>query len=170
MFRLFSLRNVAGIATLVLLGCGDATGPATATLISVSPAPAADRVDRSTTITLAFGQAMMAGMEQYVDLHLGGITGPTVPMACNWSADRTRLTCAPNTPLTAGTQYSIHVGAGMKDGQGHMMDLDDWTSMGGHWATSGMMGGSHAGQPAGMMDAGWRHGGHYGMVFSFTTA
>jgi hypothetical protein len=58
----------------------------------------------------------------------------------------------------------------MTDSQGHMMDLDNWTTMGGQWATSGMMGGTHAGQPMGMMGAGWTHDGHYGMLFVFTTA
>jgi len=42
--------------------------------------------------------------------------------------------------------------------------------MGGQWATSGMMGGTDAGQPVGMMGLGWMHRTHYGMLFTFTTA
>ena len=80
------------------------------------------------------------------------------------------LTCTPTNPLAAGTQYTIHVGGGMTDAQGHMMDLDSWTSMGGEWATGGMMGGTHAGQPIGMMGPGWMHGSAYGMLFTFTTS
>ena len=101
---------------------------------------------------------MLAGMEQYMDLHQGGIAGPTVPMGCVWSPDQTTLTCTPATPLAAGTQYTIHVGAGMTDAQGGMMTMDGWTTMGGQWATGGMMGGTHAGQPMGMMGPGWKHG------------
>jgi hypothetical protein len=58
----------------------------------------------------------------------------------------------------------------MTDSQGHMMDMDNWTTMGGQWATSGMMGGTHAGQPVGMMGSGWMHGLYFGMLFTFTTA
>ncbi len=170
MSRLFSLGGVAGIAVVALGACGDTAGPATAILTAVSPAPAAAAVAPSTTITLTFGQPMMAGMEQYMDLHQGGIAGPTVPMSCAWSPDGTTLTCAPTNPLAAGTQYTIHVGAGMTDTQGNMCTMDAWTTMGGQWATSGMMGGTHAGQPVGMMGAGWKHGSYYGMLFTFTTA
>jgi hypothetical protein len=170
MFRPISLAAMAGIAALTLSACSDSMGPATATLTTVSPTPAATAVATSTTITLTFGQPMMAGMEQYMDLHQGGIGGPAVPMGCGWSPDFTTLTCTPTNPLAAGTQFTIHVGAGMTDGQNQMMDMNDWTTMGGQWATSGMMGGTHAGQPMGMMGAGWKHGSYYGMLFTFTTA
>jgi len=169
MFRLITLGALAGIAVVALGACSDSSSPATATLTAVSPVPGASSVATSPTITLTFGQPMMSGMEQYMDLHQGGITGTTVPMNCSWSPDQTTLTCAPTGPLSAGTQYTIHVGAGMTDGQGHMMDMDNWTTMGGQWATSGMMGGTHAGQAIGMMGAGWKHGTHYGMLFTFTT-
>ena len=170
MFRLISLTAMAGIVALTLSACSDSTGPASATLAAVSPTPAATAVATSTTITLTFGQPMMAGMEQYMDLHQGGIGGPAVPMSCGWSPDFTTLTCTPTNPLAAGTQFTIHVGAGMTDAQNHMMDMDEWSTMGGQWATSGMMGGTHAGQPLGMMGAGWKHGSYYGMLFTFTTA
>jgi hypothetical protein len=158
------------LAAVATGGCSDSTGPAIGTLTAVSPAPAAVAVSPSTTVTLTFGQSMMTGMEQYMDLHQGGSTGPTVPMTCAWNPDRTTLACEPSSPLAAGTQYTIHVGAGMTDSEGHAMHMADWTTMGGQWATSGMMGGTHAGQPTGMMGAGWRHDGHFGMLFAFTTA
>jgi len=169
MVRLSSLGGLAGIAVVALGACSDSTSPTTATLTGVSPAPAATAVAPSTTITLTFGQPMMAGMEQYMDLHQGGVAGPTVPMSCAWNTDGTVLTCTPINPLAAGTQYTIHVGGGMTDAQGHMMDMDNWTTMGGQWATGGMMGGTHAGQPIGMMGSGWMHGSYYGMLFTFTT-
>jgi len=171
MFRLLSLGTLAGIAAVALGACSDSTSPTTAaTLDVVSPAPAATAVPPATAITLTFGQPMMAGMEQYMDLHQGGVTGPTVPMSCAWSPDQAILTCTPTNPRAAGTQYTIHVGAGMTDAQGHMMDMQDWTTMGAQWATGGMMGGTHAGMPVGMMGPGWRDGGRYGMLFSFTTS
>ena len=170
MFRPLSFGGFAAIAAAAVGACSDPSGPATATLTAVSPVPAATAVAPSTTITLTFGQSMMAGMEQYMDLHQGGAAGPTVPMSCAWNTARTALICAPASPLAAGTQYTIHVGAGMTDAQGDMMDMDKWTTMGGLWATSGMMGGTHAGQPVGMMGPGWMYGTHSGMLFTFTTA
>ena len=174
MFRLWSLGGLAGMAAVALGGCSDSTSPTSsptsATLAAVSPAPAATGVSPATAITLTFGQPMMPGMEQYMDLHHGGVTGPTVPMSCSWSPDQRTLTCTPTNPLAGGTQYTIHVGAGMTDTLGHMMDMQAWTTMGGQWATSGMMGGTHGGQPMGMMGPGWKNGTHYGMLFSFTTS
>lgn len=170
MYRLYSLGALAGIATLALGACSDSMSPATATLTAVSPAPAASAVATSSTIMLTFGQPMMAGMEQYMDLHQGAVSGATVPMSCAWSPDQTTLTCTPTSPLAAATQYTIHVGAGMTDAQNHMMNMDGWTTMGGQWATSAMMGAIHAGQPVGMMGTGWKHGSHFGMLFTFTTA
>lgn len=170
MVRLPASVGLAVLAVQAISGCSDSTGPATGTLTAVSPAPTAGAVSPSTTVTLTFGQSMRTGMEQYMDLHQGSIAGPTVPVTCAWNPDRTTLSCTPSSPLAAGTQYTIHVGAGMTDSEGHMMDMADWTTMGGQWATSGTMGGTHAGQPMGMMGAGWKHDGHYGMVFAFTTA
>jgi Big-like domain-containing protein len=170
MFRLLSFGGLAGIAALALGACSDSTSPATATLSAVSPAPAALDVPTGTTIVLTFGQPMMAGMEQYMDLHQGGVGGAIVPMSCAWSPDQTTLTCTPTGGLGDATQYTIHVGAGMTDAQGHMVDMQAWTMMGGQWATGGMMGGTHGGQPVGMMGPGWKDGTHYGMLFSFTTS
>lgn len=167
--RFLTFAPIAAFAALAL-GCGDSMSHSTGTLAAVSPVPGATAIAASTTITLTFSQPMMTGMEQYLDLHQGGVAGPTVPMGCAWSPDRTTLTCTPTSALAAGTQYTIHVGGGMTDGQGDMMDMDNWTTMGGQWADSGMMGGSHAGQPISMMGAGWKHGMHYGMLFTFTTA
>ncbi len=170
MFRFPAFGGLTGIVAVALGACSDSTGPGTATLTAVSPVPAAAAVAPSTTITLTFGQPMMGGMEQYMDLHQGGIAGATVPMSCAWNPDRTMLTCTPTNPLASNTQYTIHIGAGMTDAQDDMMNMDDWTTMGGQWATSGMMGGTHAGEPVGMMGPGWRQGSHYGMLFTFTTA
>ena len=170
MNRHFSLVGLVGVAAIALAACSDSTGPQRVELAAVSPSPAATAVAPTTTITLTFSHPMMAGMEQYIDLHQGGVAGSTVGMSCGWSADGTTLTCAPSNPLASGTQFTFHVGAGMTDGQNHMVDMDRWIMMGGQWATGGMMGGTHAGQPVGMMDAGWKHGSYYGMLFTFTTA
>jgi hypothetical protein len=159
------------LAVALVSACDDSSSPAsTGTLDAVSPAPGATMVPTSTDITLTFGQPMMAGMSQYVDLHQGGITGPVMPMACAWSPDMTVLTCTPNAPLAGGTQYTIHAGAGMSDAEGHHVGMGEWQGMGGEWCSSGMMGGMHDGHPSDSMDHEWSHNGHCGMLFTFTTS
>ena len=167
--RLISIASFATIAAVALGACSDSTAPTTASLTAVSPTPNATAVLPSTAVVLTFGQAMMAGRDQYIDLHQGGITGPTVPMDCAWNPDRTVITCTPGTPLAARTPFCLHVGPGMTDADGHLMAMDNWTHRGGEWATGEMMGGMHNGQRVGMMDGGWTHDGHYGMAFTFTT-
>jgi len=65
------------------------TGMTGATFMSVTPQGGATGVSASAPIVFRFGAAMRAGMEQYVDLHTGDLAGPTVPMNCGWSGDRT---------------------------------------------------------------------------------
>lgn len=164
------LYCLPAFAVVLVAACGDSSGPDTVTLAGVQPVPAAVNVAPSAPIMLTFSHPMMAGMEQYMDLHRGGVTGPTVPMNCAWNAGLTVLTCTPAAPLAPATQYTIHVGAGMTDAKGGMLQMDNWMSMGGEWATSSMMGATHAGQPVGMMGSGWTQGGHLGMLFQFTSA
>ena len=65
-----------------------------------------------------WGTPMGVGMEQYVDLHMGDLSGPVVPMSCAWAGDQTTLVCAPGSPLQPGTQYIVHVGGAMADAAG----------------------------------------------------
>jgi hypothetical protein len=162
--------GLATLTTVLLAACSNSTAPNAVSLTSVAPAPGASAVSTTTTVMASFSGPMMAGMEQYVDLHQGGVDGPIMPMTCAWNGDRTTLTCTPNSPLAGGTGYTIHMGAGMTDAQGNMVNMAHGTTMGGQWATSGMMGGTHGGMNVGMMGAGWKDGmGHYGMLFPFTT-
>lgn len=140
-------------------------------LAAVVPNGNAVAVPTGTAIVLRFNHAMLAGMEKYMDLHEGDTSGPTVPMSCGWSGDRTVLTCEPAGPLKAQTRYTIHMGGGMMDADDHPANMDPGLTMGGQWLTGGMMGGMHAGSPMGMMGSGWLgSNGSYGMVFTFTTA
>jgi hypothetical protein len=160
---------LAGTVSSTNMTCSLGTSPSTATLILVMPGPAATLVDPSTSISLEFGQPMKAGMEQFVDLHRGAIIGPTVAMNCAWSPDMVTLTCTPTMPLMTGTHYTIHVGAGITDADGQVIEMNYWTTRGGQWATSGIMGETHGGQPIDMMGPGWKQGSHCGMLFVFTT-
>jgi hypothetical protein len=124
-----------------------------------------------TPLEFHWGTAMGAGMAQFVDLHMGGLAGPLVPMSCAWSRDQTTLVCTPSSPLQPGTQHTVHVGGGMVDVNGQVIDMDQHgPGFGGQWIQGGMMGAGHGGTVWGMMGAGWRHSnGAFGMAFTFTT-
>lgn len=144
-------------------------GPA---LVSVTPTGGSVGVSTSTAVQLRFGVAMAAGMEQYVDLHLGDVEGPVVPIGCVWSPDRTTLTCTPTAVLAPRTAYVLHVGGGLMTQDHQSIDYGHYgPAMGGGWLMGGMMGLGHAGHGWATMAPGWRHpNGSYGMVFPFTTA
>ena len=148
---------------------GTTTGAA---FLSLVPQGGMMGVSSTTPLSFRFGGPMAPGMEQYFDLHMGGLDGPVVPMSCGWSADRTTLTCNPAAPLQPRTTYTIHMGGGITDANGRPAGYDAYgPMMGGQWLTGGMMTASHGGMGWGMMGANWRHAnGSYGMVFTFTTA
>jgi hypothetical protein len=149
-------------------GAGAQTG---ATFMSVTPQGGAMGVSGSTSMVFRFGAAMGSGMEQYIDLHMGDLAGPAMPMNCAWSPDRTILTCTPKGPLSPHSNYALHLGGGMMTQAGRTLDCAQYgPMMGGQWVMGGMMEGLHAGIAWGMMGANWRNAnGSYGMVFSFTT-
>lgn len=140
-------------------------------LASVAPSGSSVAVPTSTSIVMRFSHAMAAGMEKYMDLHEGDTSGPTVPISCGWSSDRTVLSCQPASPLKSQTRYTIHMGDSMMDSDDRPVGMDPGLTMGGQWLMPGMMGGMHAGMPMGMMGQGWLGpNGSYGMTFTFTTA
>lgn len=174
-----------GLASTLLIASAcseDATAPRgeePAVLLSVQPSPGSTDVTVGSSVVVTFDHAIAAGMGEYAALDEGDVTGPEVPGAWHLSDDGTTLTFTPDGPLKAATTYVIHVGGGMMDDNGHLVDLEHHgLAMGGQWATesmmtggmgSGMMGGGHTGEH---MGDGWQHpaNGSYGMVFVFTTA
>ena len=176
------LVALALVAVVITAACGNdggmMTGPSAmgpgggAVFMSVSPQGGATGVPTTAAITFRFGAAMGTGMERFVDLHVGDLTGPTVPMSCGWSGDRTVLTCTPQGALQPRMTYALHLGGGMMSQAGQPLDYGQYGGMmGGQWIAGGMMGASHGGGSWGMMGSGWSNSnGSYGMVFSFTTA
>ena len=178
-FRLSSA--VAAAALLLAVGaCSEeATGPedeGLSALLSVVPTGGATNVDPSEPIVVEFTHAIGVGMEAYAALHVGDVNGPEVPGTWTASEDRTTMTFTPATALKPATTYTVHIGGGMMDDQGNMINLDQHgLGMGGMWATSSMMSGGMGMGDGGThshMGAGWDHpsNGSSGMVFSFTTA
>lgn len=178
-----SMRNVVPAFVSAILAAtvacsGTGTGPASAAtaLVTVSPVGGATNVGSGAPIVVAFSQPMGSGMEMYVSLHEGDVTGPTVPGVMTWSSDHRTLTFTPTNPLKSATAYTLHVGGGMNDADGNPIDMTAHGMMGGQWASGSMMngggmmggGGPMSGQE---MGPGWLgSNGMYGMVFHFTTA
>src|SRR5215510_4215553 len=163
------------LATLmaVLAACGTSpTAPAARTsLVAVAPTGGATAVNSATVVTMTFNHAMMPAMQAYVDLHTGGVTGPVVSCTAAWSSDSMTLTLTPMAPLMPRTMYSLHVGGGMRDADGQVIDMSQYgPMMGGDWADGGMMtGGGMMNPDHDEMGPGWLGpNGKYGMVFSFT--
>jgi len=143
-----------------------------AAFMSVSPSAGATGVAVGSDITFRFSGPMGATMEQYVDLHVGDLSGAEVAMTCAWSADRTLLTCSPGSPLASRTTYAIHLGGGMMSVGGAAIDYATYgPGIGGQWIMGGATMGSHGGMGWGTMGSGWRHAnGSYGIALTFTTA
>ncbi|MDX2057214.1 MAG: Ig-like domain-containing protein [Gemmatimonadales bacterium] len=166
--HLWSRSLIIG-ATMLALGCGSGMmdGTFATELVSVTPAGGATGVSATPDIVLAFSRSMMPGMEQFVALHQGGVTGLTTSMRCSWSDRQKTLTCRPDAALAPGTRYTVHVGGGMMDADGQSVGMDRYgMKMGGQCATAGMMDGR-----GDMMGAGWgQANGFYGMMFEFVTS
>ena len=168
-----------GVIAVALYACSNtATSPGVQTsLVSVSPSGGATSVSTSSSVQVRFNHAMASGMEMFVSLHEGDVTGPVVACTATWSNGRDTLTLMPSTPLKPATRYTLHLGGRMKDANGNVVDMSQYGSvMGGQWASASMMngggmmggGGPMSGQE---MGTGWAGtNGMYGMVFSFTTS
>ena len=160
-------------APLVLSGCNeDPTGPLlSARVVSIVPSGGATGVDPNAPIVVTFDHAIRPGMEQFAALHQGDVRGPLVAGSWTWSEDRMTLTFTPAQPLAAQTEYTLHLGGGMRAADGGYVDYGPCAAeYDGQWATEQMMGGGMMGGGS-MMGSGWRHpNGSYGMVFTFTTA
>lgn len=144
-----------------------------AALLSVIPSGGATDVDPNTPITVEFDHMMQGDM--YVTLHEGDMTGPFGPEVAgtwSWSQDRMHLMFTPAAPLKGQTEYTIHVGGGMRGDNGSLTNLErHGMSMGGEWVTQQMMQGCMMQVCGDMMGPGWQHSnGSFGMSFTFTTA
>ena len=169
-----------GLVSTVLIAVSGCQGQPSAPLhlteatsvASILPPGGSIAVDPNAPIVITFTRAMQSGMEMYVALHEGDVSGPEVWGTRTWSDDRRRLTFAPAERLKPRTRYTVHLGGGMRDADGRLVTLVPCAARdGGQWATGEMVAGRMMGE-LDMMGPGWRHpdDGTYGMVFPFTTA
>jgi hypothetical protein len=137
------LRAVVAVTAVLIASaaCSDNTTDFAAVAVqlqSVAPAGGATGVATSTPIVLRFSGPMMSGAEQFVLLHQGaGVTGMLQPMACEWSADQTTLTCQPQGPLGPHMDYTLHLGGGMRDDAGHSVGMTTATAWEARWSGAG---------------------------------
>lgn len=180
-----TVRSMAAVALVsAVAACsGETTAPQATpeptALLSVQPAGGSVDVSVGAQVVVTFDHGIADGMEEYVDLHKGSLSGPAVGGTWVLSTDQTRLTFTPASPLEPATTYVVHIGGGMMDEDGDLVDLEmHGLGMGGAWATGAMMTGGMGGMMGGQtgmgghMGSGWESptGGNYGMVFTFTTA
>ncbi len=157
----------AGVAA-----CEDAATsvePATV-LLSVTPAGGATGVATDQPVVVTFDHAMHDHAGDYAAVHEGDVTGPAVPGTWMMEEGGTVMRFSPDQPWKGGSEYTIHLGGGLMDAEGHEVDLEHHgMDQGGMWADGGMMGGMMGGQHP-HTGEGWRHeNGSYGMLFPFTT-
>jgi hypothetical protein len=157
---------------ITVTGCSNelTTASETTTLASVTPAGGETGVDVNTPIEVGFTRPMQMGMEMYAALHEGEMSEPLAHGDWSWSDDMMHLMFHGDQPLMAGMDYTIHLGGGIRDADGNLLDWEPgFQHMGGHWATAEMMGGMMNG--LNMMGEGWQHeNGSFGMGFVFSTA
>ena len=77
----------------------------------------------------------------------------------------------PMDPLAPQTEYTTHIGGGMRDANGSLVDMEQHgQDMGGQWIMQNMMQGCMMSICGSMMGPGWQHSnGSFGMGFTFTT-
>lgn len=171
---------IAGFAVMAVSCGGNATGPVTppTELLSVVPQGGATNVDPTQPVMVTFDHPLAEHMTEYASLHEGNVTGPMVAGTWALQQNDSMLVFTPGQPLKRATQYTIHLGGGMMDVAGNDVGFDMFGStMGGEWATSGMMTGGAGGMGGMMGDQypemgdGWQGAnGMYGMLFTFATA
>jgi hypothetical protein len=162
------------VSALAIAGCSnDLTDPASdSVLLSITPSGGATEVDPNTSITIEFSHAMHG--ETFVAVHEADMMGPFGPLVdgmMSWDQDELHLMFTPHAPLMPQTEYSIHIGGGMMDASGQVVDLEQHgLQMGGQWVMQDVMQDCMMGVCGTMMGPGWEHdNGSFGMSFTFTT-
>jgi Bacterial Ig-like domain len=170
---------LALVGALVLVGSAcseDPTqleGTGATSLVAVQPENGAVGVDVGSSMIITFDHGVGQGMAEYIHLCEGEVGGDDVPGSWMFSEGGTTMTFSPHQPLAPGTTYFIHMGGGMRDEAGELVDLErHGPGMGGQWATESMVQGGMGMGMGGQEHSGpgWRHeNGSYGMFFSFST-
>lgn len=90
----------------------------------VEPQGGATEVDPTEPVVLTFDHAIDPAMVEYAALHEGDVNGPEVAVTWSLSEDSTQLVFPQAEPLKPATRYTVHLGGGMMDSDGHHVDLE----------------------------------------------
>ena len=165
-----------GTAVMMLFAaCSDTPVEVGSTaLLAVIPAVGAVGVDVDAQIEVRFDSPIAAEAAHPIALQVGDCPGPVVAGTWSRTADGMGLRFAPTQPFDPSTQYTIHVGGGLTDVHGAVIDLDlHGPALGGTWVTLDMvMGMNSMGMGMGPPHSGpeWLYlNGMYGLAFAFMT-
>ncbi|MDE3005550.1 MAG: Ig-like domain-containing protein [Gemmatimonadota bacterium] len=177
MFERTRTFAVVALAASVLACADNAVGPGddSPALVDLEPQSGQVGVDVSANPTLRFDRPLAPGMEAYMALHQGPLSGPVVEGSWSMTSDGMTLRFQPAQPLAPATRYTVHVGAGMSGQSGGPVLLTTpGPHPGGAWGTDAPLPGATGmgGSTGTMMGVGWAHptNGTFGMTFTFTTA
>ena len=169
-----TINRVYILLTLLLAACSTSTPVevGSTALLTTIPAAGAAGVDVNAQIEVRFDSPIASGAGHPIALQVGDCPGPVVAGTWSRTADGMGLRFTSTQPLYPSTRYTIHVGGGLTDADGAIMNLDlNGPALGGTWVTLDMvmgmtgmgMGQSHSGPE-------WLYlNGMYGLAFAFTT-
>lgn len=124
----------------------DPSIPASIRLVGILPRDSV-AVDSIARVQVTFSGPLASGMEDYIDVHEGSITGPVVSLNCSQTGTGAIVNCSPRPPFAweAGTEYWVHVGGSLKGRNGGAVDLTSiGTALGGRIVTTEELGaGAH---------------------------
>ena len=114
------------VAALLALGCSETSteNQSTTRLLSVTPLDGTADVSTSPTIEVRFDGPVSLDASMLIALQVGDCPGPVVQGSWSRSADGMTLTFSPMSPLDPGARHTIHVGGGMRDGEGRLIDFE----------------------------------------------
>lgn len=146
----------------------------TTALVGVFPSAGAASVEAGSQIEVRFDSPIAPGAGHPIALQVGDCPGPVVAGTWSRTSDGMGLRFTPTQPLVPSTRYTIHVGGGLTDADGAIIDLElNGPTLGGDWVTLDMvMGMATMGMSMGQSHNGpeWRDPtGTYGLAFAFTT-
>ena len=114
------------LLTLLLAACSTSTTleVGSTALLTTSPAAGASGVDANVEIVVRFDSPVSPGTNHPIALQVGDCPGPVVAGTWSRTADGMGLTFASTQPLDPSTRYTIHVGGGLTDADGAIINLD----------------------------------------------
>ena len=169
-----TINRVYILLTLLLAACSTSTPVevGSTALLTTIPAAGGAGVDVNAQIEVRFDSPIAPGAGHPIALQVGDCPGPVVAGTWSRTADGMGLRFTSTQPLDPSTRYTIHVGGGLTDADGAIINLDlNGLALGGTWVTLDMvmgmtgmgMGRSHSGPD-------WLYlNGMYGLAFAFNT-